>query len=117
MAEEPIPVTPKGEEDKRGPFLNKYFKATIRMQVSDLHLKAGEPPRIRMRGDLRVLTGGPLTHEQIRDGIFELLTPKQRELVEKGFIDHETAYEAAPNPDELKMALKGIRQQIAGILA
>jgi len=117
MAEEPIPVTSKGEEDKRGPFLKKYFKATIRMQVSDLHLKAGEPPRIRMRGDLRVLTGGPLTHEQIRDGIFELLTPKQRELVEKGFIDHETAYEAAPNPDELKMALKGIRQQIAGILA
>jgi len=44
-------------------------------------------------------------------------TEHLRELVEKGFIDHETAYEAAPNPDELKMALKGIRQQIAGILA
>jgi hypothetical protein len=28
-----------------------------------------------------------------------------------------SAYEAAPNPDELKMALKGIRQQTAGILA
>ena len=33
-----------------------------------------------------------------------------------GWIDHETAYEAAPNPDELKMALKGIRTPSAAIL-
>jgi hypothetical protein len=31
-------------------------------------------------------------------------------------IDHKTAYEAAPNPDELKMVLKGIRSAQAGIL-
>jgi hypothetical protein len=37
--------------------------------------------------------------------------------VEAGYIDHATAYEAAPNPDELKMSLKGIRQPAAGILA
>lgn len=39
-----------------------------------------------------------------------------RQLVETGFIDHETAYEAAPNPNELKMALKGIRTATAAIL-
>jgi len=36
--------------------------------------------------------------------------------VENGYIDHKTAYEAAPNPDELKMALKGIKSASAGIL-
>jgi twitching motility protein PilT len=43
-------------------------------------------------------------------------TENLRQLVESGYIDHETAYDAAPNPDELKMALKGIRQATAGIL-
>lgn len=43
-------------------------------------------------------------------------TEHLRQLVHDGWIDHETAYEAAPNPDELKMALKGIRTPSAAIL-
>src|SRR5262249_1140642 len=43
-------------------------------------------------------------------------TEHLRQLVLTGFIDHSTAYEAAPNPDELKMALKGIRTATAAIL-
>ena len=43
-------------------------------------------------------------------------TEHLRQLVDTGYIDHETAYDAAPNPDELKMALKGIRQPVSGIL-
>lgn len=43
-------------------------------------------------------------------------TEHLRQLVETGMIDHETAYEAAPNADELKMTLKGIRTNTAAIL-
>lgn len=43
-------------------------------------------------------------------------TESLRELVDTGYIDHETAYDSAPNPDELKMALKGIRQPVSGLL-
>jgi len=43
-------------------------------------------------------------------------TEHLRQMVEKGHIDHATAYEAAPNPDELRMALKGIRAASGGIL-
>jgi twitching motility protein PilT len=43
-------------------------------------------------------------------------TEHLRQLVATGYIDHATAYEAAPNPDELRMALKGIRAASAGIL-
>jgi twitching motility protein PilT len=43
-------------------------------------------------------------------------TEHLRQLVEEGFIDHETAYDAAPNPNELKMALKGIRAASSAIL-
>jgi twitching motility protein PilT len=50
------------------------------------------------------------------DGMVDF-TEHLRRLVENGFIDHPTAYEAAPNPDELRMALKGIKGRRAGILA
>ena len=70
-----LPATPKKAE----PFLNKYFKTVIELKVSDLHLKANVTPHVRMKGDLRPLTGGPLTGDQIREGIFELLNPEQME--------------------------------------
>ena len=43
-------------------------------------------------------------------------TESLRQLVETEFIDLKTAYNYAPNPEELKMALKGIRTGSASIL-
>jgi len=39
-----------------------------------------------------------------------------RKLVEKEYIDLKTAYNYCPNPEELKMAMKGIRTGSSGIL-
>jgi twitching motility protein PilT len=39
-----------------------------------------------------------------------------RQLVERGDIDRGTALEYSPNPDQLKMALKGIKVAAPGIL-
>jgi twitching motility protein PilT len=49
------------------------------------------------------------------DGMIDF-TEHLRRLVDTGYIDHATAYESAPNPDELRMALKGIKGRPAGIL-
>lgn len=43
-------------------------------------------------------------------------TESLRQLVEKEFIDLKTAYTYASNPDELKMAIKGIRGATGGII-
>ena len=43
-------------------------------------------------------------------------TESLRQLVEKEFISVKTAYAAAPNPDELKMRLKGISVNSGGII-
>ncbi len=43
-------------------------------------------------------------------------TMSLKELVEKEMIDRPTAFEVAPNPEALKMALKGIDLREAGIL-
>jgi twitching motility protein PilT len=44
------------------------------------------------------------------------LTDNLCELVKDGSIDPKDAYKYAPNKDELKMALKGIRTTSSGIL-
>ncbi|MCG3125752.1 MAG: Twitching mobility protein [Phycisphaerae bacterium] len=49
------------------------------------------------------------------DGMVDF-TENLRRLVETGYIDHATAYAASPNPNELKMALKGIRSGQSAIL-
>ena len=43
-------------------------------------------------------------------------TDSLHKLVEEEYIDLKVAYEYAPNVEELKMALKGIRSSASGIL-
>ena len=43
-------------------------------------------------------------------------TENLRQLVERGDIDKATALEVAPDPEQLKMALKGIKVAAPGIL-
>lgn len=98
------------EGGQKGPFLNKYFKACIKMQVSDLHLKAGRPPFVRVKGDLRPLTGGPLTGEQIRAGIFELLSEEQQRAYDhNGAIDF--AYDVGPQGDADRFRVNAFQQR------
>ncbi len=104
---DPIPVD---VDKKREPFLNKYFKVVIKMKVSDLHLKADKSPMVRKKGDLRPLTGGPLTAQQIHDGIFEILTPKQREIYSSnGAIDF--AYDVGPPGDADRFRINAFQQR------
>jgi twitching motility protein PilT len=111
MLTEPALETPPEEEGKKkGPSLNKYFKAVIKLKVSDLHLKAGLPAIIRMKGDLRPLQGGPLTGEQIRDGIFEVLSEKQKNIYEeRGAIDF--AYDVGPPGDADRFRVNAFQQR------
>ncbi len=107
--------TPTGarldEVDRKKPArLKKYFKAVIRMKVSDLHLKAGSPAHVRVKGDLRPLEGGPLTGEEIREGIFEMLSEKQRRIYEeRGAIDF--AYDVGPAGDADRFRVNAFQQR------
>lgn len=106
MSDTPAPESSNGRE----PSLNKYFKAVIRMKVSDLHLKADCVPCVRQKGDLRPMTGGPLTDAQIRDGIFELLSEKQRNMYnELGAIDF--AHDVGPPGDADRFRVNAFQQR------
>jgi twitching motility protein PilT len=60
--------------------LNKYFRAAIKVQASDLHLKVGQPPKLRKSGDLKNTTGEVMTKEKMEQMVFEILTPAQKEF-------------------------------------
>ncbi|MDY7010527.1 MAG: PilT/PilU family type 4a pilus ATPase [Planctomycetota bacterium] len=56
--------------------------------------------------------------EVIRSGEYEGMqdfTASLLELVEKDYVDPKVAYEVAPNPDELKMRMKGISASRTGL--
>ena len=97
-------------EARKEPRLMKYFKSVIKLQVSDLHLKAGAPARVRMRGELRGLQGPALSGEFIREGIFELLSEEQVAQYHKmGAIDF--AYDVGPAGDADRFRINAFQQR------
>ncbi|HIX20235.1 MAG TPA: type IV pilus twitching motility protein PilT [Candidatus Akkermansia intestinigallinarum] len=51
--------------------IDHYFQTLISMGGSDLHLSEGQPPKIRVHGDITAVEGGELTHEDM----VELMRP------------------------------------------
>lgn len=82
-AEQPIDgrISFEGE-----PELNKYFKAAIKTRASDLHLKVGQPPKLRLFGELKNTTGEVMTDKRIEELVFEILSPAQKDF----FLEHGT---------------------------
>ncbi|HUT47659.1 MAG TPA: ATPase, T2SS/T4P/T4SS family, partial [Sedimentisphaerales bacterium] len=73
---------PIGHEPK----LNKFFRAAIKTRASDLHLKVGQTPKLRLFGELKKTTGDVITREKMEELVFELLSPAQKE----SFMKHGT---------------------------
>jgi twitching motility protein PilT len=70
------------------PELNKYFKAAIKAKASDLHLKVGQVPRLRIYGTLKNTTGEQMTEQQMEKLVFEILSEAQKEFfLAEGAID------------------------------
>ncbi|MFQ6046535.1 MAG: type IV pilus twitching motility protein PilT [Gemmatimonadales bacterium] len=67
------------------------FKAAITQMVqaggSDLHLKVGRPPTIRVAGDLQAVNQAPLKPEELKGLAEQLMTPRQV----KEFAEHKEA--------------------------
>ena len=63
----------------REPEINKFFRAAIKTRASDLHLKAGQPARLRIQDELRSTTGETLSEERLEQLTFEILSEEQRQ--------------------------------------
>ncbi len=69
--------------------IDKYFRALVKLEGSDLHLKVGRPPHVRIRGELRPLNRPPIEEEEMTRMLFALmdadprLAPRRREIFER----------------------------------
>ncbi len=61
------------------PKIEKFFRAVVKMQASDLHLKANCQARVRLAGKLRSIAGAPLANEKIEQMLFEIMNAEQKE--------------------------------------
>ncbi|MDT8302523.1 MAG: PilT/PilU family type 4a pilus ATPase [Sedimentisphaerales bacterium] len=68
------------------PELNRFFKAAIKTRASDMHLKVGQPPKLRLFGELKKTTGEVMTAQRIEELVFGILSPAQKET----FLEHGT---------------------------
>ncbi len=77
-----------GGDKKKGPVINRLFRACVKMNASDVHLKAGSPPRFRLAGEVRKAQEPPLTSKEIEDMVFEVITETQKQFFfENGALD------------------------------
>jgi twitching motility protein PilT len=73
----PAPTAPVRE-----PEVNKLFRMVMKHEASDLHLKVGQPPMMRLRGDIRRVDMRPLTQEDMERLLLSILTPRLRKILD-----------------------------------
>ena len=64
------------------PEANKLFRMVMKHKGSDLHLKVGNPPAMRLSGVLRQMQLPPLTTSDMERLMFPLLSARQKQILE-----------------------------------
>jgi len=64
--------------------VDKYFRALVKLQGSDLHMKVGKPPIIRVDGTLKPMNRDPVEIAEMARLLFPMMTDRTRKI-----FDHE----------------------------
>ncbi len=106
----PEPDEPKIAETqtRKEPEVNKLFRLVMKYEGSDLHLKVGLPPMMRLKGDIRRMDMRPLTQEDMERLLLPCLSPRQRKILdEEGGVD----YSYVIGQDECRFRVSLFRQR------
>jgi twitching motility protein PilT len=72
--------------------IDDYFDIIVQTKASDLHLQEGQPPKMRLHGDIQTMRETPLTHAEMEQMLREVAGAQRWEtFVKKG--DADLAYE------------------------
>lgn len=63
--------------------VDKIFRALVKLEGSDLHMKVGRPPIVRVDGTLRDLTRPPIDREEMVRLLFPMMDKRQRKIFEE----------------------------------
>src|SRR5438876_6085581 len=69
-------------EVRREPEINKLFRMVMKHEGSDLHLKAGLPPMMRLRNAIRQMEMRPLSAEDVERLLWPIVSERCKKLLE-----------------------------------
>jgi twitching motility protein PilT len=58
--------------------VNKFFRALVKLEGSDLHMKVGKPPCVRVRNELRPLNHPPIDRKEMAEYLVPMLSERSR---------------------------------------
>lgn len=67
-------------EDRPELEIDKLFRALVKLEGSDLHLKVNCPPMVRVNGSLRPLNRGPITPEEMVRLVMPMVNMQERRV-------------------------------------
>lgn len=74
---------------RREPEVNLLFRMVMKHEGSDLHLKVGLPPMMRLKNLIRKMEMKPLTQEDMERLLIPTLNEEQKEILKKtGGVDY-----------------------------
>ena len=63
--------------------IDSYLRRLVEQGGSDLHFLAGDPPRVRVNGDLKILDDKPLDGKTAQDLLEQILSPTARKALDE----------------------------------
>jgi twitching motility protein PilT len=63
--------------------ISELLNFTVKNNSSDLHLSSGQPPMIRVDGDLRKINVPPLEHKEVLKIVYDIMNDRQRKEYEE----------------------------------
>ena len=60
--------------------VDKYFRALVKLEGSDLHMKVGKPPMVRIKNELRPLSRGPIEKAEMVNLLVPMLDDRARRI-------------------------------------
>ncbi len=90
------------------PEINRLFRVVMKHEASDLHLKAGQPPMMRLRGDIRRMNSPPLSQADMERLLLPIIRPQHRKILEEeGGVD----FSYVVGQDECRFRVSLFRQR------
>jgi twitching motility protein PilT len=101
----PVHAVPDANKE---PEVNKIFRLAMKLEASDVHLKVGCPPMMRIRGDITRMEMRPLSQQDMEKLLLPLLEPKKRKILDdEGGVDYSYVIGA----DECRFRVSLFRQR------
>ena len=90
--------------------IDTFLKDALSKNSSDLHFISGDPPRVRIHGELTLLSEERLVTEEVREALYEIMTGTMK----NDFEEHDTVDFAYDIPDVSRFRVN-VMQHLNGV--